>query len=199
MICRQSAETLIKFSAIQPKGMSEALWQPTEADVHETLDDCKNPVVQIARNLHYFSDYRLYDPDEAKLAAPKMTLAATVHALELAAHPYLELPLPQLIKRIPQLKGISPAQDQQALPMILQQTGKQVDSFFANLVDLSAREDITQQRLASGTLAGGMPLGQPWAGVSDLGSRVTDETFRNTHHYSDYLLYRVSTKMVDAQ
>lgn len=43
--------------------------------------------------------------------------------------------------------------------MILRQGGRQVDSFFANLVDLIAHEDITQQRLASGTLAGGMPLG----------------------------------------
>ncbi|HUN64143.1 MAG TPA: hypothetical protein VMU53_19235 [Candidatus Sulfotelmatobacter sp.] len=32
-------------------------------------------------------------------------------------------------------------------------------------------------------------------GPGDLGSRVTDQTFRNTHHYSNYLLYRVSTKV----
>ena len=43
--------------------------------------------------------------------------------------------------------------------MILQQTGKQVDAFFANLVDLIAHEDIIQQRLATRTLAGGMPAG----------------------------------------
>lgn len=45
------------------------------------------------------------------------------------------------------------------MPMILQQTGKQVDAFFANLVDLIATEDITQERLATGTVAGGMPAG----------------------------------------
>jgi hypothetical protein len=63
------------------------------------------------------------------------------------------------MKRIPELKGISPAPDQQALSRILQQTGKQVDAFFANVVDLIAHEDITQQRLATRTLAGGMPAG----------------------------------------
>ena len=31
--------------------------------------------------------------------------------------------------------------------------------------------------------------------ASDLGSRVTDQTFCNIHHYSNYLLYRVSTKI----
>ena len=32
-------------------------------------------------------------------------------------------------------------------------------------------------------------------GASDAASRVTDQTFRNIHHYSNYLLYRVSTKI----
>lgn len=45
------------------------------------------------------------------------------------------------------------------MPMILPQTGKQVDAFFANLVDLIAHEDSTQERLATGTVAGGMPAG----------------------------------------
>ena len=131
-------------------------WLPTEANVHETLDDCKNPV-QIARNVNHFSEYRRSDHKEANVATLKDAAAGSAYAL--AVHPYLELPLTQLTKRIPQLKGISPAPDQEALPMILQQTGKQVDAFFVNLVDLIAHEDITQQRLASGTLAGGMPRG----------------------------------------
>ena len=149
--CDQSQDqlqTFIQFAPVQPKGVSDVMWLPTEADVHETLGDCKNPV-QIARNVHHFSEYRRYDHEEA----------AAGSAYALAVHPYLELPLTQLTKRIPQLKGISPAPDQEALPVILQQTGKQVDAFFVNLVDLIAHEDITQQRLASGTLAGGMPRG----------------------------------------
>jgi hypothetical protein len=45
-------------------------------------------------------------------------------------HPYIEEPLKQLTKQIPQLKDLQPAQDQQALPVILQKAGGQVDDFF---------------------------------------------------------------------
>jgi hypothetical protein len=152
--CDQSGDqlqTLIQFAAVRPNGVSAVMWLPTEADVHEALADCKNPL-QIARNVHHFSEYRRYDHEDANVASAKETAG-------LAIHPFLELPLNQLTKRIPQLKGISPAPDQEALPRILQQTGKQVDDFFAHLVDLIAHEDITQQRLATATLAGGIPAG----------------------------------------
>jgi hypothetical protein len=151
-------QTRIQFALVQPNGVADMMWLPTEADVHETLGDCKNPV-QIARNVHHFSEYRRYDHEEANVATPKETAAPGAYAGQLAVHPYLELQLTQLMKRIPELKGISPAPDQQALPMILQLTGKQVDAFFANLVDVIAHEDITQQRLATRALAGGMPAG----------------------------------------
>jgi hypothetical protein len=160
--CAQSQDqlqSLVQFAEVQPKGMSEMMWLPIEADVHETLDDCKNPVQQTARNVHRFSEYRRYEHEDANIATPKDTAGGSAHVSALAVHPYLELPLAQLIKRIPQLKGISPASDQGELPMILQQTGKEVDAFFANLVDLIAHEDITQQRLATATLTGGMPAG----------------------------------------
>jgi hypothetical protein len=107
---------------------------------------------------HETSDYR-YEQGEASVATPKETAAATTSAKQFAVHPYLELPLKQLVKHVPQLKGISPAPNQEALAMILQQTGKQVDAFFAHLVDLIAHENITQERFASGTLAGGLPAG----------------------------------------
>jgi hypothetical protein len=155
---RQDLQTLIQFAPVRPNGVADMMWLPTEADVHETLGDCKNSV-QIARNVHHFSEYRRYGHEEANVATPKETAAPGSYAGQLAVHPYLELPLTQLMKRIPKLKGISPAPDQQALSMILQQTGKQVDAFFANLVDLIAHEDITQKRLATRTLAGGMPTG----------------------------------------
>jgi hypothetical protein len=41
------------------------------------------------------------------------------------AHPYLEEPVKKLVKRIPELKPMQPASDQQALPMILEKTGRQ--------------------------------------------------------------------------
>jgi hypothetical protein len=150
-------QTLIQFAAVQPNGVSGMVWLPTEADIHEQFRDCKNPVVQNARNVHRFSNYRWYSHDDA--GARKEMPDGSPQLYQRAVHPYLELPLPQLMKRVPQLKGISPASDQKTLAKILQQTGKQVDAFFVHLGDLIANEDITQERLASGTLPGGMPGG----------------------------------------
>jgi hypothetical protein len=62
------------------------------------------------------------------------------------AHPYLEEPLEQLITRVPELKTIQPAQDQQQLSTILDNAAKQVDQFFSNIADLTAHEQITEER-----------------------------------------------------
>ena len=71
------------------------------------------------------------------------------------AQAYLEEPLKQLVKRIPELKGIRPAADHQAPAMILQRTGARVDEFFDNMVDLIANEDIRQERLGAFGVARG--------------------------------------------
>jgi hypothetical protein len=63
------------------------------------------------------------------------------------AHPYLEEPLEQLITRIPELKGICPAANGEALAMILRKTGAGVDEFFDNVVGLVAQEQIKQERI----------------------------------------------------
>ncbi|HTQ59493.1 MAG TPA: VWA domain-containing protein [Candidatus Solibacter sp.] len=62
-------------------------------------------------------------------------------------HPYIDLPLAQLIERIPELKTIQPAPDQQELPLILEKLGRSVDDFASNIGDLIAHEEITQERL----------------------------------------------------
>jgi hypothetical protein len=175
-------QTLIHFAPVQINGITLSMWLPIEADVHEVVGDCKNPM-QIARNVHHFSAYQRYDRGEPKLATPDEVSAGDPHSAgQIAAHPYLELPLTQIIKRIPILKGISLAKDQQALPMILRETGKQVDAFFSNLVDLTAHEDITQQRLATRTLVSGMPAG--------TGLQAED------HTHDNYLILRRTTAAV---
>ena len=63
------------------------------------------------------------------------------------AHPYLEESQEQLVKDVPELRTIESAADQQALPTILEKTGEQVDEFFRNVVDLSAQEKITEEKL----------------------------------------------------
>jgi len=63
------------------------------------------------------------------------------------AHPYLGEPLDQLIQRIPELNGIQSASDQKELSTILEKTGKQVDEFLANIVDVTAHEVIKEEKL----------------------------------------------------
>ena len=63
------------------------------------------------------------------------------------ARPYIEQPLKQLIKQVPQLKNLRPAESQQELPLILRKTGERVDDFFHHVTDLTAREDISMARL----------------------------------------------------
>jgi hypothetical protein len=101
-------------------------------------------------------------PSRAKNANPVIVLQSTDtsgRSFDVNSHPYLEDPLDQLVKKIPELKTLRPAPDQQALAMILQKTGERVDEFFANMVNLIAREEITQERQISGNLPNGMPEG----------------------------------------
>jgi hypothetical protein len=62
-------------------------------------------------------------------------------------HVYVEGTLKNLVQRVPELKGIRPAADQNKLEMVLKNTGENVDEFFTNLVHLIARKEITQERL----------------------------------------------------
>jgi VWFA-related protein len=63
------------------------------------------------------------------------------------AHPYLDLPLAQLVERIPELKTIQPARDQTELAVILQKMGRSVDEFVRDIGDLIAHEDVIQEKL----------------------------------------------------
>jgi hypothetical protein len=63
------------------------------------------------------------------------------------AHPYFDDPLPQLIKRVPELKHLKTPLSQTELPIILKNTGERVDDFFRHVTDLTAREDISLTRL----------------------------------------------------
>ena len=63
------------------------------------------------------------------------------------AHAYIDLAMAQLVERVPELKSVEPAADQQELAMILQKMGERMDDFVHNIGDLIAREDVTQERL----------------------------------------------------
>jgi hypothetical protein len=62
-------------------------------------------------------------------------------------HPYLDEPLAQLVERIPELKTLEPAPDQQELPVILQKLAQSEDDFVHDVGDLIAHEYVTQEKV----------------------------------------------------
>jgi hypothetical protein len=62
------------------------------------------------------------------------------------AHAYLDDAEDRIILQIPELKGLREATDQNSLPSILDKTGATVDEFFHNVVNLVAREKISEQQ-----------------------------------------------------
>lgn len=70
-----------------------------------------------------------------------------VRNLTLHASTYVDISLDRLIKQVPDLKDLEPAPDQKRLPLILKNTGRNVDIFTHNVGDLIANEDLTQQKL----------------------------------------------------
>jgi hypothetical protein len=63
------------------------------------------------------------------------------------AHPYLEEPLKRLIKHMPELSPLRAAPNQDLLPIILMHVGMRTKEFFDDVVDLAAREQVSQQIL----------------------------------------------------
>lgn len=91
---------------------------------------------------------RLGDADVTSPHEASTENAAAGHEPDYAnAHLYVDLPLAQLVERIPELKSLQPVADEQKLPMILQKMGERMDDFVHNINDLIAREDLTQERL----------------------------------------------------
>ena len=103
-------------------------------------------------------------------------------------HPYFEEPLPQLIKRVPELKHLQPVQSQADLTAILQKTGERVDDFFRHITDLTAREDISLGRLMQE---------RPSSRPELSGERVRDSYLILRHsskNRSDIIEYRTDAK-----
>jgi tetratricopeptide (TPR) repeat protein len=56
-------------------------------------------------------------------------------------------PLADLIRAVPELKGIEPAASQDELPSILQETGENVREFFTSFQNTVSREQVREERL----------------------------------------------------
>jgi len=83
----------------------------------------------------------------AKRAAPAQLVDTTGQSYFVDAHPYLEEPLEHLIREIPELKGVEPAENQDELPVILRGTGRTVEAFFKDIVNVVAHEEVKQERI----------------------------------------------------
>jgi hypothetical protein len=63
------------------------------------------------------------------------------------ARSFIDEPLEELIKRVPELKALQTVTDQQPLPMILEKTGANVHELFEQLGGLVAKEKVTEEKL----------------------------------------------------
>jgi hypothetical protein len=55
--------------------------------------------------------------------------------------------LPQVIKALPELEGLEPAQSQKELPLVLARVGEGLKAFYENLPNTSSNEEIIQEQL----------------------------------------------------
>jgi hypothetical protein len=118
----------------------------------------------VYRNEHSLTDYRRYGVSasvggEAVTAAQsdlqgdgnarerRSTLKVPPQISGGGTATFVEAPIEEVVKEVSELKSLRVSADQKLLPAILQKTGARVDAFFANIVDLTAREKIVQARL----------------------------------------------------
>jgi hypothetical protein len=59
-------------------------------------------------------------------------------------------PLPELLKAIPELEGLEPAENQEELPGVLQKVGENVKAYFDNFPNTASVEEITMDRRGLG-------------------------------------------------
>ena len=148
--------TIVTFKEVQLPGVATSLWLPSSLQVDAQFGVPTTGNYELTfHNEHRYSDYQGYRvsvkmaPDEARAAPPGYVQPAEIgdETYYATAHPYLDRPLEELRERIPELKKLQPATDQRMLPSILEKTAANVDEFFSRVVDLIAREKITQERL----------------------------------------------------
>jgi hypothetical protein len=63
------------------------------------------------------------------------------------ARPLVDHPLPDLLRAVPELQGLEPAENQDELAFILDKTGKATEDLLGSMPNLISREDVTQAKL----------------------------------------------------
>lgn len=67
----------------------------------------------------------------------------------------MEYALPELLKVVPELKGLAPAQNQEELPVLLGKVGDIIQDSAKKLPNLTSREEVTQMRVCTNPLSYG--------------------------------------------
>jgi len=83
------------------------------------------------------------------LSAFTETQAPPSESNQSPAAPYVEYPLQKLLQAVPELKGLTPAENQDQLPALLAKVGDIVRDAAKKLPNLTSREDIIQQRVCT--------------------------------------------------
>ena len=154
-----SETTIVSYGEVHFPEVPTPLWLPTSVQVNAHFsmpNDQLGYTEQDFRNEHRYSDYRSYQVSVKMVpAVPKEPAPGDLRIEEdnseklyyADAHPYLEETPDKLGQRIPELRKIQPPDDLQQLPAILKKTGDAVEDFLAQMVDLTAHERITQERV----------------------------------------------------
>jgi hypothetical protein len=103
--------------------------------------------------------HSIYDQQEARQGAYSKD-----------AESFVNLPLAQLLKAVPNLKGLEPAESQEALPGILQEVGENVKRFFQDFPNTACVEKISMGGLGEtapdittiGVFGSGASGGEAW-------------------------------------
>lgn len=118
----------------------------------------------VFRNEHLLTNYRRYGVNatvsgeavtatqsesetQSNAGSSDLPVKVPVQIANNLAPTYVVASLEEIFKEVPELKSLRAIADQSLLAVILQKTGARVDELFAGIVDLTAREKITQARL----------------------------------------------------
>lgn len=140
--------TKTTFSEVHIPSVPGALWFPSSVNEYFEQTDPQMRVLRFS-NTYSFTDYHRYLGNETQ-DSNRLVLDVSPRIYYGNARPYyLDEPSEYLVKLIPELKQLQPEANQQVLPLLLEKTGLQVDSFFRNTPNLIADEDVRQQELSS--------------------------------------------------
>jgi hypothetical protein len=85
----------------------------------------------------------------ARELMPQEILDTSGQAYYQNAYTLIDLPSEELVKALPELRGLAPAADQQELPHILSAVGKTVEVSYQRFTEIIANEQVTQKQYGS--------------------------------------------------